>query len=180
MSGHVVVGVDPGGTSAWAACSMGRIVEHAQGPMVSNAQSLVRFMRAHKDSIVAVGIEDQYISSGKPDSEGKVRGNMHSSKVIAKRAGIVHGFIMCAGFTDVMERVWEPLPSVWRAQFGLNAGKKRGPIDVQTRLYAGHRLGVKLDEKMEHTAVACCIAWALWENWARQNSSRPWIVENGK
>lgn len=181
--GDIVIGVDPGGTSAWAAVSMGNVVERAQGEMRSNTRSLVVYARTNRERIRAFGVEDQYIG-GKVEigDDGKPRqnGSAHSSKVVCQRQGFVIGALFIAGFDELtsVERLWMPLPSSWRKEFGLNVGK-RGSIDAATRQYVAARMRIPIGQVGEHWAVAACIAWALWETHVRNNARREHIAASG-
>lgn len=184
MSGDLVIGIDPGGTSAWAACSMGEVIESHQGETYSNIVACIRFARDHRDDVKRIGIETQYGGFSKPDPKDPDKPRtmlIKSSLTISKRAGMFTGAFLVAGFRHLVEtpQLWEPLPSEWRKPFGLNAGRGRAPIDVQTRLYAGHRARRVFDPKDEHLAVACCISWALWEMHARNNARRDHIAATG-
>jgi hypothetical protein len=169
----VVIGFDPGQKPAFAACSMGRIIHVISGDRPTVQRSAVKWCRERRERIVRIGVERQYNGA-----------NPRSSLSVAFDAGRFVGAMECAGFGDLCgtPQLWQPMPSEWRALFGLNAGKNRQPIAQQTRIYAEHRASREnavVFGKVTLTddeAVACCLAWALWETWSRNNARRDHIA----
>ncbi len=165
MSGHVVVGIDPGMNAAFAVWGVNGCELSHQDGRSALTRKLVAWAKENRSRIVRFAVEGMIVGPS-------VKSSLH----VENSAGRVIGALECAGFWELMEtpHLQRPIASQWRSAFGF--AKKSETAELQARQYMSALLKRPFPAGHVHEAEACCIAAETWAQWARQHAVRAHVA----
>lgn len=154
--------VDPGQMTGVCIANATGIVDAWQDDDETSVRKLIRWVQANKDAAGCVAIEDQFLGKG-----------VHGSLMVARSSGFVEGALVIAGYPR--QRIQWMLPSVWRAEMGLNKGNKTSKEkESAARVYAKRITGKDFAVSETHMAEAICMSQAAWAKFARGSQLPVW------
>jgi len=157
-----IAAVDPGQMTGVCIANATSIIDAWQDEDETAVRKLIRWVQANREAAGCVAIEDQFLGKG-----------IHGSLMVARSSGFVEGALVIAGYPR--QRIQWMLPSVWRAEMGLNKGNpKRAEKEEAARMYAKRITGKTFAVSETHMAEAICMSQAAWAKFARQSTLPVW------